>query len=80
MAEIRDILETNDFTVNIVTTVSLPNNLSEAEIDLVLSETGNQNPKINDVSFFLSSPNKVFAVSWLQDNNHYVYVKMKIAL
>jgi len=79
MAELKDILEVHDFTVNIQTAVSLPNNLSEAEIDLVLSETGNQNPKINDVSFFLSSPGKVFAVSWLQDNNQYVYLKMKIA-
>ena len=74
MAELKDILEVNDFTVNIQTAVSLPNNLSEAEIDLVLSETGNQNPKINDVSFFLSSPGKVFAVSWLQENNQYVYL------
>ena len=79
MAELKDILEVHDFTVNIQTAVSLPNNLSEAEIDLVLSETGNQNPKINDISFFLSSPGKVFAVSWLQDNNQYVYSKMKIA-
>ena len=79
MAELRDILETNDFTVNITTTVSLPNNLTEAEIDLVLSETGNQNPKINDVSFFLSSPGKIFIVHWLQDNSKYVYIKLKKA-
>jgi len=79
MAEIRDILETNDFTVVIATTVSLPNNLSEAEIDLVLSETGNQNPKIRDVSFFITSPGKVFKITWLQDTSQYVYLKQKIA-
>jgi len=79
MAELKDILEVHDFTVKIQTTASLPNNLTETIIDAALINSGNQNPKINDISFFLSSPSKVFLISWLQDNSEYVYIKLKIA-
>ncbi len=79
MAEIRDILETNDFTVHIQTSNNLPNNLTEAIIDQALADTGNPNPKIQDVSFFLSDATKSFQVTWLQDTSYYSYIKRKIA-
>ena len=79
MAEIKDILETNDFSVHIQVGYSLPNTLTESVIDQALLDTGNPNPKIQDVSFFMSDNVKVFAISWFQDTSLYGYLKMKIA-
>ncbi len=79
MAEIKDIMETNDFSVHIQAGYSLPNTLTEVIIDQALFDTGNPNPKIQNVSFFLSDNVKTFVVSWLQDTTRYSYLKMKIA-
>ena len=79
MAELRDILQAEDFSVHIRVGNDLGNTLTAAEIDQALVDTGNQNPKINDVTFFLSDPTRTFIVSWLQGIAEYSYVKMKIA-
>ena len=79
MAELKDILETNDFSVHIQVGTTLPNTLTEVVIDQALLDTGNPNPKIQNVSFFLSDNAKTFIVSWLQDTTRYSYLKMKLA-
>jgi len=79
MAEIREILETNDFSVHIIVGNNLGNTLTTAEIDQALADTGNPNPKIQDVSFFLTDSSNTFIVSWLHDTTRYSYLKMKIA-
>ena len=79
MAEIKDILETNDFSVHIRVGGSLGNTLTAAEIDNALASTGNPNPKMQDVTFFLSDATRTFIVSWLQGTAEYSYIKMKIA-
>ena len=77
MAEIKDILETNDFTVHITVAVNIGNNPTTAEIDQVLIASGNENPKIHDVGFFLTATNATFRMTWLQDLGAYVYDKLK---
>ena len=79
MAEIRDILETEDMSVHVRVGNDLGNTLTAAEIDQALADTGNPNPKIQNVSFFLSDPTRTFVVSWLQGTAEYSYIKMKIA-
>ena len=79
MAKLQDILETEDFTVHITVATNLGNTLSTAEIDQALADTGNPNPKIQDVTFFLSDPTDTFVVSWLMGTAEYSYSKMKIA-
>jgi len=79
MAELRDIMETNDFNVHIRVGNNLGNTLTAAEIDQALADTGNPNPKIQDVTFFLSDPTRTFVVSWLMGTAEYSYYKMKIA-
>ncbi len=79
MAELRDILQVEDFTVHITVATNLGNTLSTAEIDQALVDSGNQNPKMNDVSFFLTGSNATFTVTWLQGLSKYVYIKTKIA-
>lgn len=80
MAEIKDILETNDFTVHIEIDYALTNNLTESSIDAALVYSGNPNPKIRDVGFFLTDLDKTFRITWLQNTGKYVYLKQKTAL
>ena len=79
MAELKDILETNDFTVHITVAVNIGNNPTKAEIDQILVDSGNANPKIGDVGFFLTATNATFRMTWLQDLDTYVYIKLKTA-
>ena len=74
----NDIKE-EDFTLNIPASGNLGINLDRAEIELCLTEAGLPLP-VNDVSFRLFDVHgNIFLVTYIQNVDSYVYVKLKIA-
>ncbi len=68
-----------DYTLNIPSSGSLGNNLTRADIELCLTDAGLPLPA-NDVSFrvFDASAN-IFLVTYIQNVDTYVYIKLKAA-
>ena len=80
MAEIKDIMGENDFTVDIKTTRILQNILPRNKIELVLGDEGYTLPLPQDVSFYIGNLTKVFFIRYFVLEDEYVYIKMKEAL
>ena len=79
MAELRDILEINDFKVLLTTAGSLPNNPSRNDIELILIENGYTDPLINEVSFSMVDSNeKIFNVTYYPSIDKYGYEKLTV--
>ena len=77
--ELRDVLQINDFTVHLRVSYSLGNQLTRAEIELVLAENNLPTPD-RDVSFIIEdSKPRYFKVTYLIDADEYVYQKQNIA-
>ena len=78
MAELKDILEVEDFVKELITSQSLTNTPNRTEIDNALLENGYTLPLANNVSFKLISSNyKYFFVSYIQDTDKFMYIKAK---
>ena len=80
MAELKEILGDNDFTINLSTVRYLPNTLTRAKVEKVLEDHGYTVPLPNNVSFYIGNDTKVFLVRYLLDSDAYVYEKLLEAL
>jgi len=79
MAELRDILEKNDFSVHMYSSQSFGTNASRIEIEDTLRENGYNVPLANSVSFTITDDNdKSFVVSFVQETNSYLVIKPKV--
>ncbi len=79
MAELKAILEYNDFKVLLTTTGRLPNNPSRNVIELVLIENGYSEPLVNEVSFSMVDSNeKMFNVTYYPSLGKYGYEKLTV--
>jgi len=76
-AEIKDILERNDFSIKVDYPVKVKNTLSRGELeDIVEFVTGNPIPE-NDVKFIIKSlDNKYFLVEYIKSWDKFLWKKM----
>ncbi len=79
MAELKDILEVNDFKYLITTTSTLPNRPSRLQIEMVLAENGFNEPLTNEVTFsMIDKDDKMFNVTYYADVDLYGYEKLTV--
>ncbi len=79
MAELKDILEVNDFKYLITTTSTLPNRPSRLQIEMVLAENGFNEPLTNEVTFsMIDKDDKMFNVTYYADIDLYGYEKLTV--
>ena len=79
MAELKNIMERNDFTVELLTTQSTGNTLSRAEIDQALIENGFTGQLPRNVTFFLgTADNKIFQLTYFKTLDKYGYEKLTV--
>ena len=79
MAEIKDILETNEFRLELSSANNLPNQPSRIELDAVLVENGYSLPLQRSATFFVSSANgKLFNVTRFEPIGIYAYEKLTV--
>jgi len=79
MAELKDILEKNDFKHLMVTTGTLSNKPSRQDIELVLIENGITAPLLNEVTFsMIDADEKVFNVTYFPHISKYGYEKLTV--
>ncbi len=79
MAELKDILEANDFKHLMVTTGTLSNKPSRAQIEMVLIENGFTEPLQNEVTFsMIDSTEKMFNVTYYAGIDLYGYEKLTV--
>ncbi len=79
MAELKKILETNDFKHLLTTTGTLPNNPSRIQIEMVLMENGFTEPLANEVTFsMIDSNDKMFNVTYYAGIDLYGYEKLTV--
>ena len=79
MADLKDILEVHDFKHLMVTTGTLNNNPSRAQIEMVLIENGFTEPLANEVSFSMIDINeKMFNVTYYPSIDRYGYEKLTV--
>ncbi len=80
MAELRDILQDNDFTSTFRSVNILPNNPSRAQIEDVLSDNGITIPLTKSVRFYLIAANgKAFVVIYNVVENEFYFEKFSKA-
>ena len=78
MAELRELIEQNEFKMKLPTVANLGNTLTHLEIEAVLTENGLTLP-VQDVSFFiLDAASHVYSVTYLGTNWHYIKLKNAI--
>ena len=80
MAELKNIMGDNDFTIDLKTVRTLQNILPRNTIELVLGDEGYTLPLPQDVSFYIGNTSKVFFIRYFALEDEYVYTKMKVAL
>jgi len=79
MAELKDILEVNDFKHLMTTVGTLPNQPSRVQIEMVLVENGFTEPLHNEVTFLMIDKNdKMFNVTYYADIDLYGYEKLTV--
>jgi len=79
MAELKAILEVNDFKHLMITTGTLNSNPSRVQIELVLIENGFNEPLTNEVTFSMIDKNdKMFNVTYYADIDLYGYEKLTV--
>ncbi len=79
MAELKKILETNDFKHLLTTTGTLGNNPSRIQIEMVLMENGFTEPLANEVTFsMIDSNDKMFNVTYYASIDLYGYEKLTV--
>jgi len=79
MAELKDILEVNDFKVLLITTGTLPNKPSRVQIEMVLVENGFTEPLSNEVSFsMIDIASTMFNVTYYPSLDLYGYEKLTV--
>ena len=79
MAELKDILEVNDFKHLMITTGTLANNPSRVQIEMVLIENGFTEPLTNEVTFSMIDRNdKMFNVTYYAGIDLYGYEKLTV--
>ncbi len=79
MAELKDILEVNDFKHLMVTTGTLPNQPSRTQIEMVLIENGFAEPLTHEVTFSMIDRNeKMFNVTYYASISKYGYEKLTV--
>jgi len=77
MADLKDIMEDNDFTIHLETLDSVGNQLSRSEIESILTAGGVTIPLTRDVSFIVSTgDNKYFSITYLESIDKYAYEKL----
>ena len=75
MAELRGLIEANEYKLKLPTANSLGNTLSRAEIEAVLTDNGITFP-VQDVSFFIiGGDGTAYDVSYIGVNYHYIKLK-----
>ena len=75
MAELKEIIEQNDYKLKLPSVNNLGVTLTRLEIEAVLTDNGLSFP-VQDVSFFiLDGSDHVFDVSYIGTNYHYIKLK-----
>jgi len=77
MADLKNILEHNDFVGEILAT-SLPNSPSKSRIDNALLDNGYAPPLPDKVSFHMFDGSKMFLVTWFPHLDKYGYEKLTL--
>ncbi len=81
MAELKLILEDNDFTLSFKSVNTLPNQLTRAQIEDVLTDNGVTLPLIKSNNFYLRAVNgKGFVVIYSLEEDTYYYEKLTKAV
>ena len=79
MAELKDILETNEFRLELSSANTLPNNPTRIQLDAVLIENGYTLPLQRSATFFITSSNgKLFNVTRFEPIGIYAYEKLTV--
>jgi len=79
MAELKDIMETNEFRLELSSANPLPNKPSRAQLDAVLAENGYTLPLQRSATFFIaSSTGKLFNVTRFEPIGIYAYEKLTV--
>ncbi len=79
MAELKDILEVNDFKHLMITAGTLNNKPSRAQIEMVLLENGFTEPLTNEVTFsMIDKDDKMFNVTYYASIDKYGYEKLTV--
>jgi len=79
MADLKDILEVNDFKHLMITTGSLGNNPDRTKIEMVLIENGFTEPLANEVTFsIVDISEKMFNVTYYPSIDRYGYEKLTV--
>ncbi len=79
MADLKDILEVNDFKHLMSTTGTLPNSPSRVQIEMVLIENGFTEPLQNEVTFsMIDKNNKMFNVTYYASRDLYGFEKLSV--
>ena len=79
MAELKDIMETNEFRLELSSANPLPNQPSRAQLDAVLVENGYTLPLQRSATFFIASSNgKLFNVTRFEPIGIYAYEKLTV--
>jgi len=77
MAELKSILEVNDFTIHLETSTDVGRKLSRSEIEQILTDNGVTLPLTRDVGFFISdSADHYFHVTFLSSIDIYAQLRL----
>jgi len=79
MAELRKIMQENDFNVELYTTQNLGNNPDRTKLDLCLTENGFTLPLPQTATFFVVDSNsRLFSVTRFEPSGRYGYEKLTV--